>query len=68
MSGVGGAGFSTTEFPAASAGAAFLAAIAIGPFHGTIRAQTPMGSRRVKSRPSALTGMVLPVMWLTAAP
>ena len=57
-----------TLLPAAKAGAAFLAAIAIGPFHGTIRAHTPIGSRSVKSRPVLLTGMVCPVMWLTAAP
>ena len=68
VSGVTGAGLSTIELPAASAGAAFLAAIAIGPFQGTIRAQTPIGSCSVRSRPVALTGIVWPVMWSTAAP
>lgn len=68
VSGVGGAGLSTTLFPAASAGAAFLAAIAIGPFQGTISAHTPIGSRSVKSSPVLATGIVRPVMWLTAAP
>ena len=47
VSGVSGAGFSTTVQPAASAGAIFHSAIASGKFHGTIAPTTPTGSRCV---------------------
>ena len=43
-SGVNSAGFSTTVFPAASAGATFHETIRSGKFHGTICATTPTGS------------------------
>ena len=42
--GVCSAGFSTTQFPAASAGASFQAAIRIGKFQGMIWPTTPSGS------------------------
>jgi hypothetical protein len=42
--GVCSAGFSTTQLPAASAGASFHAAIRIGKFHGMICPTTPSGS------------------------
>jgi hypothetical protein len=44
VSGVSGAGLSTTEQPAASAGAVFSAGVLSGPFHGVIAATTPTGS------------------------
>ena len=59
VSGVSSAGFSTTVFPAASAGATFHEAIASGKFQGTIRPTTPSGSRNVMSTPPA-TGIVWP--------
>ncbi len=59
VSGVSSAGFSTTVFPAASAGASFQAAIASGKFHGVISATTPIGSRNVIAIPPA-TGTVSP--------
>ena len=43
-SGVCSAGFSTTQLPAASAGASFQVAISSGKFHGMICATTPSGS------------------------
>ena len=43
VSGVNSAGFSTTVFPAASAGAIFHASISSGKFHGMICPQTPTG-------------------------
>ncbi len=43
VSGVVSAGFSTTVFPAASAGAIFQASISSGKFHGMIWPQTPSG-------------------------
>ncbi len=43
-SGVCSAGFSTTQLPAASAGASFHTAIRIGKFHGMICPTTPSGS------------------------
>ncbi len=52
--------------PAASAGPSFHEAMFIGKFHGTIRPQTPIGSRSVKSRPGALTGIVSPKSLLAA--
>jgi len=54
-------------FPAASAGPSFQLAISIGKFQGTIRPTTPTGSRRVKSSPGLLTGIVSPKT-LFAAP
>jgi hypothetical protein len=48
VSGVSEAGFSTHEFPIASAGASFHTAITSGKFHGMIPAQTPTGSRSTK--------------------
>ncbi len=42
--GVCSAGFSTTQFPAARAGASFHDAIRIGKFHGMIWPTTPSGS------------------------
>ncbi|MCY1223383.1 hypothetical protein D9M72_355070 [compost metagenome] len=43
-SGVCSAGFSTTQLPAARAGASFQAAISSGKFHGMICPTTPSGS------------------------
>ena len=43
VSGVVSAGFSTTVFPAASAGAIFQASISSGKFHGMICPATPIG-------------------------
>ncbi|MCY1493553.1 hypothetical protein D9M68_273900 [compost metagenome] len=43
-SGVCSAGLSTTQLPAASAGASFQAAISSGKFHGMICPTTPSGS------------------------
>ena len=43
-SGVCSAGLSTTQLPAASAGASFHAAIRMGKFHGMICPTTPSGS------------------------
>lgn len=42
--GVCSAGFSTTQLPAASAGASFHTAISSGKFHGMICPTTPSGS------------------------
>ena len=42
--GVCSAGFSTTQLPAASAGASFQHAISSGKFHGMIWPTTPSGS------------------------
>ena len=52
--------------PAASAGPSFQEAMFIGKFQGTIRPTTPIGSRSVKSRPGALTGIVSPKSLLAA--
>jgi hypothetical protein len=46
VSGVVSAGFSTTVFPAASAGAIFHASISSGKFHGMIWPATPTGRGR----------------------
>ena len=46
LSGVKEAGLSTTQLPAASAGATFHTAIRKGKFQGMIWPQTPIGSRR----------------------
>ena len=43
------AGLRTTQFPYASAGAAFQAGIAIGKFHGVISPTTPIGSRVIST-------------------
>ena len=43
VKGVYSAGFSTTVFPAASAGAIFQASMRSGKFHGMICPQTPTG-------------------------
>ena len=51
VSGVYSAGFSTTVFPAARAGANPQPAIGIGKFHGTITPTTPSGSLKVISMP-----------------
>ncbi len=51
VSGVTSAGFSTTVFPAASAGANPQPAIGIGKFHGTMTPTTPSGSWNVMSTP-----------------
>ena len=59
VSGVSSAGFRTTVFPAARAGAIFQLAMVSGKFHGTIRPTTPSGSRNVTSTPPE-TGMVSP--------
>ena len=45
--GVSCAGLSTTQLPAASAGAAFQPTMIIGKFHGMMAPTTPSGSRRV---------------------
>ncbi len=47
LSGVYSAGFRTTVFPAARAGATFHATNMRGKFHGTIWPTTPRGSRNV---------------------
>ena len=60
-SGVCSAGLSTTVFPAASAGAAFLVTMATGKFHGVMHAPTPSGCRIVNMRCAVLSlGTVSP--------
>jgi hypothetical protein len=55
------AGFSTTVFPNASAGAAFQMGMAAGKFQGVMSPTTPSGSRSVNwSIPSAWAGMTSP--------
>ena len=54
------------QLPAARAGATFQLAISSGKFQGTIRPTTPIGSRRVRSRPGLDTGMVWPKILLAA--
>ena len=61
------AGLTITVLPIASAGAIFHVAIANGKFQGTIRPQTPIGSRNVTLAPRAETGIVDPPN-LVAAP
>ena len=51
VSGVYSAGFNTTVFPAASAGAKPQPAIGIGKFQGTMTPTTPSGSLKVTSIP-----------------
>ena len=60
MIGVCSAGFSTTQFPIASAGATFHEVMAIGKFHGTMIPHTPTGSRKVISTPFGFVGIVCP--------
>src|SRR6201999_4045739 len=50
VSGVSGAGLSTTGQPAASAGAILRVAIAAGKFHGVTNAVTPTGCLRTRCR------------------
>ena len=52
--------------PAARAGATFHEAMQSGKFHGTISPTTPIGSRRVRSRPGLETGIVWPKILLAA--
>ncbi|GAB3914606.1 hypothetical protein GCM10027613_08480 [Microlunatus endophyticus] len=59
VSGVHSAGFSTTQLPAARAGAKPQPAIGIGKFQGTITPTTPSGSRKVMSTPPG-TGICRP--------
>ena len=60
-SGVSVAGLMIIEQPAARAGAAFRAIIAIGKFHGVIAAVTPIGCLMVRSlRDATLLGIVSP--------
>lgn len=47
--GVSLGGLTTTEQPAANAGAIFLVIMAAGKFHGVIMPQTPMGSLNVST-------------------
>ncbi len=54
------AGLRMTQLPAARAGAVFQQAMGKGKFQGTIAATTPIGWRKVKSRPPRATGMVWP--------
>src|SRR5687767_5104488 len=60
------AGFSTTLFPDARAGATFQQAIGNGKFQGTIAATTPIDCFNVKSSPPRETGMVCPKNLVTA--
>jgi len=55
-SGVASAGLSTTQQPAASAGATLRVIIAAGKFQGVIAAQTPIGSLATRTRLSAWCG------------
>ena len=55
MSGVSGAGLSTTVLPSASAGASTRKPSTTGKFHGVIAATTPTGTR--------WTRLSLPVLW-----
>ncbi len=68
VSGVQLAGLRMQVLPAARAGPSFQLAISIGKFQGTIRPTTPIGSRRVKSSPGLLTGIVSPKTLLAAPP
>ena len=52
-----GAGFQTTAFPYATAGASFPSGMAIGLFHGVTTASVPRGARRHHSpRPGSRSG------------
>ena len=59
VNGVYSAGFRTTVFPAAKAGAKPQPAIGIGKFQGTMIPTTPSGSLKVISTPPG-TGICLP--------
>ena len=54
--------------PQARAGATFHPAIISGKFHGTIRAQTPMGSFSTTANPGFATGGTSPWTLLAAPP
>ncbi len=60
VSGVFSAGFRSTAFPAARAGAVPQAAMGMGKFHGAMTATTPSGSWKVTSSPPS-TGICRPV-------
>ena len=60
VSGVTEAGFRTTAFPIASAGAIFHIAWRRGKFHGVIAPTTPTGSRSVRRKASGRPGNVSP--------
>ena len=55
LAGVMFAGFQTTAFPNASAGAIFQLAVAVGKFQGDIIATVPIASRRTSTSIPALT-------------
>jgi len=59
------AGLSTTQQPAASAGASFQAVVTIGKFHGTIRPTTPQASRRTRALKSSV-GSTTGRSWLAS--
>ena len=61
VSGVSAAGLSTTQLPAASAGAHFQPTMIMGKFHGMIAPITPIGSRSVYVSHPGWIGMVSPV-------
>ena len=60
VSGVCSAGFSTTEQPAASAGASFQAAISSGKFQGSTSPTTPIGSLTIIATTLSAVGAILP--------
>ena len=66
-SGVTSDGLSTTQQPAASAGASFQAVVTMGKFHGTISPTTPQGSRRKRALKSAL-GSATAASWAWSRP
>ena len=68
VSGVWDAGFTTAVFPQASVGAIFHDAITAGKFHGVMSAQTPTGSRIVRSMPGGMIGIVSPMILFAAPP
>ena len=60
------AGLRIAVLPAASAGPTFQLAIITGKFQGTISPTTPIGSRRVRSSPGRVTGIVDPRSFVVA--
>src|SRR3546814_5636317 len=60
LSEVSSAGLTTTELPAASAGATFQAYICAGKFHGNTAPTTPMGSFVIRPRASWPVGAMRP--------
>src|SRR4029077_4482555 len=68
VSGVCSAGFSTTEQPAASAGASFQAAINSGKFQGRTRPATPIGSLMITASAVAAVGATLPKLLSISSP